>query len=160
MSMQTTASDKKSVTILLAEDSEPDRDIIARALEEGRIRCNLATVEDGVEALDYLHGRGKYVTPAKHSFPDLLLLDINMPRCNGKQVLQQLRASEDKSLRRLPVIMLTTSMRDEDVMESYDLGVNAYVVKPMEPVAFIQAVRNIESFWFELVHLPGQGIDD
>jgi CheY-like chemotaxis protein len=123
-----------------------------RALEGGSIPHQLFIVEDGEEALDFLHHRGKFSHPQSSPRPDLMLLDLNMPRMDGKQVLKHVRS--DPNLRRLPVVVLTTSREDDDVLRSYDLGVNSYLSKTSDVGRLTQLIHALESYWFKVVVLP------
>ncbi len=123
-----------------------------RALQEDVIRTTLYVVSDGEETMDFLLHRGDYAQAAAAPPPDLLLLDLNMPKLDGRQVLQQIREHEE--LRRLPVVVLTTSKQEGDILSSYDLGCNSFITKPVDIVAFMRAVRELGSYWFELVTLP------
>ena len=142
--------------VLMAEDDEHDIVATKRAWKKHRISNPLIIVNDGEECLDYLHQRGKYSDPDTAPQPGILLLDINMPKMDGLTVLSRIR--EDKELRLLPVIMLTTSQAEEDRLESYHLGVNAYIVKPVGFQNFSEAVRTINLFW-QLVELPEAASD-
>jgi len=126
-----------------------------RALEQSRIRNELYIVEDGKEALDYLFRRGKYENPASSPKPDLMLLDLNMPKMDGKQLLKQMRA--DPNLRRIPVVALTTSKQESDIIRTYDLGANSYIVKPVNMDQFINAIKVLKDYWFQIVVLPPRG---
>jgi CheY-like chemotaxis protein len=119
------------------------------ALKNGRLRNRIAHVEDGVEAMTYLRRKGEYAEAPR---PDLILLDLDMPRMNGQEVLAEVKADPD--LRRIPVIMMTSSQREQDIMKAYDLHVNSYVIKPVDVEKFINAVKSIEHFWFTVVKLP------
>jgi two-component system, response regulator len=138
-------------TILLAEDDPRDVELILEALDDNNLVNKVVVVYDGVEAMEYLQQKGKYAT-RKAGHPVLILLDINMPRMNGLEVLQNIRA--DESLKKIPVIMLTCSREEKDLTQSYDLGVNAYVVKPLETQPFINAVKQIGGFWAILNEQP------
>jgi CheY-like chemotaxis protein len=138
-------------TVLMAEDDEHDIVAVKRAWKKHHISNPLYVVNDGEECLDFLHRRGKYSEPGTAPRPGILLLDIKMPKMDGLAVLKQIR--EDGQLHRLPVIILTTSTAEEDRLRSYDLGVNAYIVKPVGFANFSEAVRTINLFW-ELVDLP------
>ena len=138
--------------ILLADDDEGDQNLTRRAFAKGKFKNDLRIVSDGAEALDYLLRRGKYEDPETSPRPHLLLLDLNMPKIDGRQVLEKIRAHPD--LKRLPVIVLTTSRQEEDILRTYDLGVNSYITKPVTPGDFIKAVTTIENYWFQLVVLP------
>jgi two-component system, response regulator len=138
-------------TILLAEDDPRDVELILEALDDNNLVNKVVVVYDGVEAMEYLQQKGKYAT-RKAGHPVLILLDINMPRMNGLEVLQNIRA--DESLKKIPVIMLTCSREENDLTQSYDLGVNAYVVKPLESQPFINAIKQIGGFWAILNEQP------
>jgi CheY-like chemotaxis protein len=142
----------RPAVILLAEDDPGDQELTRRALEEGAIRNELHIVTDGEAALDYLFRRGKYQNPATSPRPDLLLLDLNMPKVDGRQVLQHVRA--DTNLRRLAVVVLTTSQHEEDIIRTYELGANSYITKPMELRQFMQVIQALETYWFQIVVLP------
>ena len=143
---------KGSFAVLLAEDSEHDIIATKRAWKKHHIANPLYIVKDGEECLDFLHQRGKYGEPETTPRPGILLLDINMPKMDGLAVLKHIR--EDRKLRHLPVVILTSSKDEEDRLKSYHLGVNAYIVKPVGFDNFSEAVRTINLFW-ELVDLPG-----
>ncbi len=147
-------SDRKPVTIVVAEDDAEDRMLTAEAFEGGRLVNELQFVEDGQELLDYLRNEGQYAngSSAASAPPALILLDLNMPRMNGREALSQIKA--DPNLRRIPVIVLTTSIADEDIMRTYDLGVNSYIRKPVSFDGFRDAIRRLEEYWLELVQLP------
>ena len=145
----------KPAVILLAEDDPGDQELTRRALEQSRIRNDLYIVEDGEEALDYLLRRGKYEDPASSPKPDLMLLDLNMPKMDGKQLLKQMRA--DPNLRRIPVVALTTSKQESDIIRTYDLGANSYIVKPVDMDQFINAIKVLKDYWFQIVVLPPRG---
>lgn len=142
----------KPASIILADDSEPDREIIRRSLfDEGHFKCNMYEVENGEQLIKFLTKQVPYNDTSKYKYPDLILLDINMPRINGIEALKIIR--QDLKLT-LPVIILTTSLRDQDVIESYKLGVNAYVSKPVELGPFLEAIQKLERFWLDLVVAP------
>ena len=144
---------RKDAKILLVEDSIADQRLIARAVRDTALEAELFTVDDGEQAMAYLQRRGRYQDPASSPRPDIVLLDINMPKKDGKQVLREIR--DDDSLHNLPVIMLTTSNQERDIIDSYNLGVNAYITKPTELASFIDTVQTLELFWFKLAELPG-----
>ena len=143
---------RKPLVILLAEDDEHDIVATKRAWKKHNIANTLHVVNDGEECLDYLHQRGKYTEPGAAPQPGILLLDIKMPKMDGLTVLEHVR--KDEKLRHLPVIILTTSKAEEDRLRGYNLGVNAYIVKPVGFENFSDAVRAINIFW-QLVELPG-----
>ena len=138
--------------VLMAEDSEHDVIATKRAWKKNGIVNPLYVVRDGEECLDYLYQRGRYSEPGSAPRPGIILLDIKMPRLDGLSVLKQIR--EDDKLRYLPVIVLTTSKTEEDLFRSYDLGANAYILKPVGFENFMKAVKTINLFW-QLVELPG-----
>ena len=142
---------KKTFVVLMAEDNQHDIVATKRAWKENNIANPLYIVRDGEECLDYLHQRGKYGEPGSAPRPGILLLDIKMPKMDGLAVLKHIR--EDQKLHRLPVVILTTSKAEEDRLKSYDLGANAYIVKPVGFQNLAGAVRTINLFW-ELVELP------
>jgi two-component system, chemotaxis family, response regulator Rcp1 len=137
------------IDILLVEDSPSDIDLTREALEDARVRNNLSVVTDGVEALAFVRREGKYVD-APH--PDLILLDLNLPKKDGREVLAEIKS--DPNLRRIPVVVLTTSEAEQDIVESYNLHANCYVRKPVDLDAFLEVVRSIDTFWLAIVKLP------
>ena len=139
----------KAICILMAEDNPTDVMITKEALEHAKVLNSLHVVEDGMEALDFLHRRGKH---AKAPRPDLILLDLNMPRKNGQEVLAEIKA--DKRMKHIPVVILTTSKAEEDVVKAYGLHANCYVIKPVDFDVFAEVVRSIQQFWFSVVTLP------
>ena len=145
----TTNNRSKIIDILLIEDSSTDVLMIREALSEAKLLNKIHVAEDGVEALDFLHKRGKFASSPR---PNLILLDLNLPRKNGREVLAEIKA--DKDLKRIPVVVLTTSSAKEDILRSYDLHVNCYVVKPVEFDSFVKAVQSIQHFWSSTVSLP------
>ena len=136
----------RPVEILLVEDNPGDIDLTLEALEEARVRNTVAVVEDGVEALRYLRREGEYADVLR---PDLILLDLNLPKKDGRAVLDDMKT--DPSLRRIPVVVLTTSDSEKDVLESYDRHAAAYIVKPVDFGQFADVVRSIEGFWLTVV---------
>jgi len=137
--------------ILLAEDNEHDVELTLNALAENRLANEVVVVRDGAEALDYLYRRGAYRLREEGN-PVVLLLDLKMPKVDGLEVLRQLK--QDDALRQMPVVMLTSSREESDLVESYRLGVNAYVVKPVEFSRFVEAVRELGVFWAVLNEAP------
>ena len=142
----------KPSIILLVEDDRGSQELTRRALGEGKIRNELRIVEDGEEALAYLFRRGKYKDPATSPKPDLLLLDLNLPRVDGREVLERIRG--DSKLRRMAVVVLTTSQQEEDILRSYELGCNSFITKPVDINQFIQVIQALERYWFQIVVLP------
>lgn len=140
------------VRILLAEDDPDDRLLTRRALKKSRLANEIAAVEDGEELMDYLRHEGEYSDPSDAPRPGLILLDLNMPRMDGREALKLIKS--DPELRRIPVIVLTTSEAEQDILQSYDLGVNAFVTKPVTFDGLADAIRALGEFWFEIVKLP------
>ena len=136
----------------MADDDADDRRLTQEALEEGRLINEVLFVENGEELMDYLHKRGKFAPPAEAPRPGLILLDLNMPRKDGRTVLKEIKSDPD--LRQIPVVVLTTSKADEDIYKSYDLGVNSYIVKPVTFEALVDILQTLEKYWFEIVELP------
>ena len=139
----------RPVEILLVDDNPGDIRLTQEALKEGKIINNLSVVEDGAEAIDFLRKIGKYENVVT---PDLILLDLNLPKKNGREVLAEIK--EDKILRQIPVVILTISTAEEDILKSYKLHANCYITKPVDMNQFIKIVRSIESYWFSIVKLP------
>lgn len=140
------------ITILLADDDADDRLLTRDAFEENRIRNVLETVEDGEELMDYLLHRGKYSGDAARPQPSLILLDLNMPRKDGREALKEIKSNP--ALKNIPVVVLTTSKAEEDVFRTYDLGVNSFIVKPVTFDGMVDVVRTLGKYWFEIVELP------
>lgn len=142
-------TDDRPIELLLVEDNPGDVRLTIEALKECRVNCQLNVARDGVEALDYLHRRGRFADAAR---PDLILLDLNLPRKDGRAVLAEVKSNAQ--LRRIPVIVLTTSRADEDIVKAYDLHANCFIAKPVDMVQFIDVVRAIDAFWFNAALLP------
>ena len=142
----------RPIEILLVEDNPGDVRLTIEALKDGRISNNLHVARDGTEGLRFLHREGPDEQAAR---PDLILLDLNLPKKNGREVLAEIKV--DPELRRIPVVVLTTSQADEDVFKSYDLHANCYINKPVDFDQFIRVVRSIEDFWLTVVKLPTNG---
>jgi len=140
----------KPVEVLLAEDNPGDVMLTKKALKRGKLANNLHVVTDGVEALAFLRHQGEYADAPR---PDLVLLDLNMPRKDGQEVLEELK--NDPELRRIPVVILTSSESEEDIVKSYELNANAYLTKPVDFDGFVEIVDRLEDFWFQVVKLPG-----
>jgi len=139
----------KIVNILLVEDSEADIRLTREALKENKIKINLGVVNDGVEALAYLKKKGKYKNTER---PDLILLDLNLPKKDGREVLAEIKI--DDSLKTIPVVILTVSKDEEDIARTYELGANCFITKPVDLKQFTKVVDAIEDFWFAIVKLP------
>jgi chemotaxis family two-component system response regulator Rcp1 len=142
---------KKALAILLVEDEESDVELVARAINGGQVPCRLSVVHNGRRALDYLHRLDEFREVGK---PDLILLDINMPGMDGKQLLRNIKQDED--LRSIPTVMLTTSAAHTDVLDCYASGVNCYVVKPFDAHKFTDVVRQVVAFWSAVPVLPSR----
>ncbi|MBC8264008.1 MAG: response regulator [Anaerolineales bacterium] len=142
----------KPVEILLVEDNPGDVRLTQEALKEGKMLNNLHVVGDGVEALAFLRREGKYANAPR---PDVILLDLNLPKKDGREVLAEVKADED--LRRIPVVVLTVSKAEEDILKTYDLHANCYITKPLDLDQFIKVVKAIEDFWLTIVKLPPNG---
>jgi CheY-like chemotaxis protein len=140
------------ITILMADDDADDRRLTQEALEEGRLINDVRFVDNGEELMDYLRKQGKFTPPAEAPRPGLILLDLNMPRKDGRAVLKEVKS--DPELRQIPVVVLTTSKADEDIYKSYDLGVNSYIVKPVTFEALVDILQTLEKYWFQIVELP------
>jgi CheY-like chemotaxis protein len=139
----------RPVEILLVEDNAGDVRLTQEALKEGKVLNHLSVVRDGEEALDFLHRQGRH---ADASRPDLILLDLNLPRKNGREVLEEIK--KDAELRRIPVVVLTSSSEERDIVKAYDLNANCYITKPVDLDQFIDIVRSIGEFWLTIVKLP------
>ena len=142
----------KPVTFLIAEDDPDDRLLIREAFEESLLTNSLYFVEDGVELLDYLHRRGKFTNPQDAPSADLILLDLNMPRKDGREALAEIKS--DTSLRYIPVVVLTTSKAEEDIMRSYDIGAASYITKPVTFDGLVEAIKQLKQYWVQIVRLP------
>lgn len=143
------AADGEPIEILLVEDNPDDADLTLDALRNGRVRNRVTVVEDGVEAMAYLRREDHHASAVR---PDLILLDLNLPRKNGREVLAEIK--QDPSLRRIPVVIMTSSDDEKDILAAYDLYVNCYVTKPVDLDQFIKVVKSIEHFWLSVVKLP------
>ena len=139
----------KPIEILLIEDNPGDVRLTKEVLMEGKVRNNLQVVGDGVEAMAFLRRENNYAEAPR---PDLILLDLNLPKKDGREVLQEIKA--DDQLKRIPVVVLTTSEADEDILRSYDLSANCYITKPVDLDQFIRVIKTIETFWLTIVKLP------
>lgn len=144
--------DREPIIILMADDDPDDTEMAREALASARLANELHVVGDGEELLDYLHRRGDYEDPSNSPRPGLILLDLNMPKKDGREALSEIKANKD--LRRIPVVVLTTSSAEEDIYRSYDLGVSGYITKPVSFAGLVDAMTQIGSYWFQLVQLP------
>jgi CheY-like chemotaxis protein len=145
----------RSIEILLVEDNPADVRLTQEALKEGRVRNSLSVAQDGVEAMAFLRREGAY---ARAPRPDLVLLDINLPRMNGHEVLAEIKS--DPLLKRIPVLVLTTSSADEDIHKAYGLHANCYITKPVGMDQFIRAIESLDDFWLSVATLPGTARND
>jgi len=139
----------RPIEILLVEDNPGDARLAVEALKDAKVRNNLNRVEDGVRAMDYLYRKDEYVEKPR---PDVILLDLNLPKKDGREVLEEIKS--DPELKRIPVVILTISEDEQDILESYDKHVNCYVTKPLELEEFLKVVKSIENFWLTIVKLP------
>jgi len=140
------------VTILVADDDADDRQLIAEAFEEAKIPSDLRFVEDGVELLDYLLRRGKFADPEASPRPGLILLDLNMPRMDGREALERLK--DDRNLCSIRVVIMTTSKAEQDIVKSYDLMASSYITKPVRFESLVDVVKTLGKYWLEIVELP------
>lgn len=141
----------RPIEVLLVEDNPGDVRLTREALKEGKVHNNLHVAPDGVEALAFLRREGRYADAVR---PDLILLDLNLPRKGGREVLEEIKG--DPALRHIPVVILTSSQAEQDIARAYDLHANCYISKPVDLDQFITVVRSIEDFWFTVVKLPSQ----
>lgn len=141
-----------TVTILMADDDEEDCMLAREALVESRLANDLHFVQDGEELMDYLYRRGQYAQESNSPRPGLILLDLNMPKKDGREALREIKT--DPNLRQIPVLVLTTSKAEEDIYSSYDLGANSFITKPVTFSALVQVIKTIGIYWFEIVELP------
>jgi CheY-like chemotaxis protein len=144
----------RSVVILMAEDDPDDRFLTREALKEAHLANELRFVEDGEDLMDYLLAQGKYGEDNSCPRPGIILLDLNMPRKDGREALKEIKA--DPTLRSIPIIVLTTSKAEEDILRSYDLGVSGYVTKPVTLQELVGVMKTLGRYWFEIVELPPQ----
>jgi CheY-like chemotaxis protein len=142
---------KETITILMADDDHDDCLLVREAFTEARISNDLRFVHDGKELLDYLYHQGSF-TRGKAPRPGLILLDLNMPRVDGRQALNRIK--NDPDLKRIPVVILTTSREDQDILKSYNLGANSYITKPVTFEGLIEVMKELKRYWFEIVKLP------
>jgi CheY-like chemotaxis protein len=145
----------RPITILIADDDADDRMMASEALEESRLANDLRFVEDGEELLDYLYHRGRFAGESESPRPGLILLDLNMPRKDGREALREIKS--DPSLRSIPVVVLTTSKAEEDIYRTYDLGVNSFITKPVQFEGLVEVMKTLGKYWFEIVELPDAG---
>jgi CheY-like chemotaxis protein len=144
---------RRPIAILLADDDEDDLQMTVDALRQSRLGNDIRTTADGEELMDYLFRRGRYTLPSDAPRPGLILLDLNMPKKDGREALAEIKADPD--LRKIPVIALTTSKAEEDIFRSYDLGVNSFITKPVTFAGLVEAMKVLAEYWFQIVELPG-----
>ncbi len=147
----------KPITILMADDDPDDRQMTKEAFEESHLANDLRFVEDGEELMDYLHRRGKYADPASSPRPGLILLDLNMPRKDGREALEEIK--NDPRLRTIRVVVLTTSKAEEDIVRTYNLSAASYIAKPVTFEGLLDVIRTVGKYWLEIVELPDNGDD-
>ena len=145
------ARDSKPIEILLVEDNSGDARLAREALRDAKVRNNLTWISDGTDALAFLRREGKYQHAPR---PDLILLHLNLPRKDGREVLTEIKA--DEKFRRIPIVILTTSQAEEDVLRAYHLNANCYITKPVDLDQFMKVVKTIEDFWLTIVKLPSE----
>ena len=145
----------KPITILMADDDPDDRQLTREAFEEAKLANDLRFVEDGVELLDYLYHRGRFAGEGVSPRPGLILLDLNMPRKDGREALQELKA--DPRFRAIRVIILTTSKAEEDILRTYNLSAASYITKPVTFEALVDVIKTLGKYWLEIVELPENG---
>lgn len=146
------SSKKKSIIILVADDDAEDRMLVKEALEENRLKNGIQFVENGEELVDYLHNKGKFKDKDLYPTPGLILLDLNMPKKDGREALKEIKA--DPHLRLIPVVVLTTSKAEEDILKTYNLGVSSFITKPVTFAALVNIMKTLSTYWFEIVELP------
>ena len=145
----------EAVEILLVEDNPGDVRLTQEVLNDGKVRNNMSVVKDGVDAISFLRRTGEYAGAPR---PDIILLDLNLPKKDGREVLAEIKADSD--LKHIPVVVLTTSSAEQDILKSYDLHANCYITKPVDLDQFIRVIRSIEDFWLTIVKLPRSEEDD
>jgi CheY-like chemotaxis protein len=149
------AERSRPVTILMADDDPDDRELTREAFVESKVANDLRFVEDGEELLDYLHRRGKYVDPASSPRPSIILLDLNMPKKDGREALREIKS--DPQFRPIRVIIMTTSKAEEDILRAYDLSAASYITKPVTFAGLIDVIKTLGKYWLEIVELPDNG---
>ena len=143
---------KRQIVILVADDDAEDRMLVKEALDESRLTNLIDFVENGEDLMDYLHNRGKYSDKKKYPTPGLILLDLNMPKKDGREALKEIKT--DEHLRVIPVVVLTTSKAEEDILRTYDLGVSSFISKPVTFAALVDVMKTLSKYWLEIVELP------
>jgi CheY-like chemotaxis protein len=145
-------NDTKPITILMADDDPDDCLLAQEALTEARLANNLHIVEDGQKLMDYLNKEGPFQDAGKAPRPGLILLDLNMPRKDGREALAEIKSNPD--LRRIPIVVLSTSKSEEDIFQTYDLGVSGYITKPVTFLGLVEVMKSLGEYWFHIVELP------
>lgn len=140
------------IEILIADDDEEDTMLIKDALKESRLKNGVKNVCDGVELMDFLYNRGKFADKDKYPTPGIILLDLNMPKMDGREALRAIKS--DEKLRSIPIIVLTTSKAEEDIVKTYNLGVSSFITKPVSFSALVDIMKTLNKYWFEIVELP------
>ncbi len=146
----------KGPVILLADDDKDDLDMTLRALTKNELAGDFYTVHDGEELLDFLHHRGKFAPPALSPTPQLILLDLNMPKMDGREALREIKSHPE--FHRIPVVVMTTSAAQQDVTRAYDLGSNSFITKPVTLAELVEVTRVLGQYWFSIVKLPGKNV--
>jgi CheY-like chemotaxis protein len=149
-----TETQRKSISILIADDDPDDRMLTMDAFKENHLSNKIFFVEDGQELVDYLKNNGKFTDKEKYPRPGLILLDLNMPKKDGREALKEIKT--DPELKRIPVIVLTTSKAEEDIIKTYDLGVNCFITKPVTFQGLVEVTKVLGKYWFEIVELPSE----
>jgi CheY-like chemotaxis protein len=149
------SDNKRPMQVLMADDDEDDRRAVAKAWSSSRAANPIAFVNDGEELMDYLHRRGQFSGLAAWTRPGLILLDLNMPKKDGREALKEIKA--DPELRQIPIVVLTTSKAEEDVYRTYDLGANSFITKPVTFTSLVELIQAIGRYWIEIVELPNDG---
>jgi CheY-like chemotaxis protein len=144
----------EDVIILYAEDDPEDRMLVEDAMDESRLANEMHFVEDGEELMDYLYRRGKYAELNDKPLPGLILLDLNMPKKDGREALEEIK--NDPDLKRIPIVVLTTSKAEEDILSTYDLGVSGFIIKPVTFESLVSLLKTVSKYWFEVVEPPPQ----
>lgn len=145
-------ANKRPIIILIADDDAEDRMLIQDALEESRLKNQIQFVENGEELMDYLYNRNNFNDKEKYPTPGLILLDLNMPKKDGREALKEIKA--DETLKLIPIVVLTTSKAEEDVLRTYNLGVNSFITKPVTFSSLVDVMKTLSKYWFEIVELP------
>jgi CheY-like chemotaxis protein len=139
---------------MIADDDAEDTMLIRDALKESRLKNGIQSVEDGEELMQYLRNEGKYSDKKKYPTPGIILLDLNMPKMDGREALKEIKA--DKNLRSIPIVILTTSKAEEDILKTYNLGVSSFITKPVKFSTMVDVMKTLNKYWFEIVELPNR----